>query len=375
MRTLASAVLIASLAFVQSIIHAQTSGPLIAPDCATDAAGVAAANKHRTPNRPVGNPEAGKKHWAFGNTSCLNCHGPEAQGAFAPTLAGRNLSFDVAKSQIRKPCGIMPAFIESQLTDQEIADMVAFWNSMPLPKNAAPSRFAVPPGAPKGQQLALATIGCAQCHGPTLDTPRHGMAEVNGDWEWFKRQVYTHQTAVRQQWAMLDKTLPQVTPGPAGPPGRDRVRMGNYDRMRLPESTLHQIFDWAYDLGPLPVLTAKVTASGSTYTIDVINSAVKGKGIAADDVNVSVAVPANVNVTTTSGVGYQGLQPIDNTTKLAVFRLPHLEPASRETLTLALSAPAPNLRGTIKWAKPAVKADQIVTFSLSRGGRGLQATN
>ena len=67
--------------------------------------------------------------------------------------------------------------------------MVAFWNSMPLPKNAASWRFSVPAGAPKGQQLVLA-IGCAQCHGVTLDALRHGMAEVNGDWEWFKRQVY-----------------------------------------------------------------------------------------------------------------------------------------------------------------------------------------
>jgi hypothetical protein len=201
------------------------------------------------------------------------------------------------------------------------------------------------------------------------------MAEVNRDWEWFKKQVYTHQTAIIEQWKMLDPNVPQVTPGPAGPPGRNRIRMGNYDRKRLPEAQLREIFDWAYDLGPLPVLTAKITPSGNTYTIDVINSAVKGKGSAADDVNVSIALPANVNVVSATGTGYQGLQPIDNTTKLAVFRLARLEPAVKQALTLVLSAPAPNLRGTIRWAKPAVKADQIVTFSLSRGGRGLQATN
>jgi hypothetical protein len=106
----------------------------------------------------------------------------------------------------------------------------------------------------------------------------------------------------------------------------------------------------------------------------VINSAVKSKGITADDVNVSVAVPANANVTA-GGVGYQGLQPIDNTTKLAVWRLPHLPAAQQETLTLALAAPATYLRGSIRWAKPAVKADQVVTFSFSRSGRGQQAVN
>ena len=244
-------VVLGCLALLQAAVHAQSPGPLSAPDCATDAVAAAAAKKHAAAKPPVGDPEAGRKHWAFGNSSCLNCHGAEAQGAFAPTLAGRNFSFDLVRNQIRRPCGIMPAFVEVQLTDQEIADMLAFWNS----------------------------------------------------------------------------------------------------------------------------LTAKITPSGNTYTIDVINSAVKGKGSAADDVNVSIALPANVNVVSATGTGYQGLQPIDNTTKLAVFRLARLEPAVKQALTLVLSAPAPNLRGTIKWAKPAVKADQIVTFSLSRGGRGLQATN
>jgi mono/diheme cytochrome c family protein len=371
------AVTLLTLILAASAVHVvHGSGPLIAPDCATDAAAVAAAKKRPTAQPPTGHIEAGKKHWAFGNTSCLNCHGSDAQGAFAPTLAGRKLAFDVVKNQIRRPCGIMPAFIPSQLTDQEIADMVAFWNSMPLPKSAAPWRFAVPAGAPKGQELALATIGCAQCHGPTLDTPRHGMAEINGDWEWFKHQVYEHQTAIRQHWAQLDHALPQVTPGPAGPPGRNRVRMGNYDRQRLPEARLKQIFDWAFDLGRLPVLTAQFTPSGpNAYTIDVINSAIRNKGVGADGVNVSVALPSKVNVVSVTGPGYQGLKPIDNTTKLAVWVLPRVEAAQHQTLTLTLSGPAPNLRGTLRWAKPAVKADPIVTFNLSRGGRGLQAEN
>lgn len=377
MRTLASAVLIASLAFVQSIIHAQTSGPLIAPDCATDAAGVAAANKHRTPNRPVGNPEAGKKHWAFGNTSCLNCHGPEAQGAFAPTLAGRNLSFDVAKSQIRKPCGIMPAFIPSQLTDQEIADMVAFWNSMPLPKSAAPWRVALPPGAPKGQELAIVTVGCAQCHLATVPTPRHGLAEINGDWEWYKRQVYQHQTAIREQWRQLDPTLLHPTPGPAGPPGRDRVRMGNYDRTRVPESTLREIFNWTVGLGYLPPLMARMTPAadnGASYRIEVMNGAVKNKGIAVEDVSVSIAMPAAAKVVSATGIGYQGTQSVDAKTKTAVWRLPKLDAGTRERLALTLAAPSADLRGTIRWGRPAVKADPFVLFSVTPAGSA-PATN
>ena len=141
MRTFRVGVALLTFLLVTSAVHlAHGAGPLIAPDCATDAAALAAAKKRATAQPPVGNADNGKKHWAFGNTSCLNCHGADAQGAFAPTLAGRKLTFDVVKNQIRKPCGIMPAFIPSQLTDQEIADMVAFWNSMPLPKSAAPWR-------------------------------------------------------------------------------------------------------------------------------------------------------------------------------------------------------------------------------------------
>ena len=37
---------------------------------------------------PVGTAEAGKAHYAFGNTSCSNCHGAEGQGAFGPDLQG-----------------------------------------------------------------------------------------------------------------------------------------------------------------------------------------------------------------------------------------------------------------------------------------------
>jgi mono/diheme cytochrome c family protein len=322
---------------------------------------------------PKGDPAAGKATWALGNTSCRNCHGGDAEGAFAATLAGRTLPFDAVKAQIRNPCGIMPAYIPSQLTDMEIADLVAYWNSLPAPAKPAAWRTPLPAAAPPGQLLAIQNIGCAQCHGATLDTPRHGLAEINGDWQWFKRQVYEHQTAIRTHWAQLDPSLPQVTPGPAGPPGRDRVRMGHYDRKRLPEPVLRRIFDWATDLGYLPPLTAQVMAGAEAgaYSVKVINAGVKNKGIAAEGVNISVILPAAANVVRTTGTGYQGTQRLDDTSKIAVWRLPRLGPTEQETLTITLSAPVPDFRGTIRWAKPEVKADQTVSFALRRGGQAL----
>ena len=61
---------------------------------------------------------------------------------------------------------------------------------------------------------------------------------MTGDFEWFKRQVYDHSKTQREQMAMLDPKLPRVTPNFGGPPTRTppRLRMGNYNRARLPEA-------------------------------------------------------------------------------------------------------------------------------------------
>ena len=187
---------------------------------------------------PVGTAEAGRAVWATGNTSCRNCHGGEGEGAFALALAGRKLAFERFRGYVRTPKGRMPAYIESELTDQEIADLVAYFDSLPAAAKPSAWRTELPAGATGGQELAIAKIGCGQCHGATFSTPRHGAAEVNGDFEWFKRMVYDHTTAQREQWAQLDPANPSVTPTPAGPAGRNRIRMGNYDRARLPEATL-----------------------------------------------------------------------------------------------------------------------------------------
>ena len=218
-------------------------------------------------------------------------------------------------------------------------------------------------------------IGCAQCHGATFETPRHGMAEVNGDWEWFKRMVYQHATAQREQWSQFDPAQPRVTPSAAGPPGRNRVRMGNYSPARLPEALLREIYDWAVDLGPLAPLTGGITSGpgesgGSTYTVNVVNAGVKGKGLTAEDVTVAVELPENVQVVSTTGAGYEGVRRNGEAKTVAVWRVPRLGPTETQTFTMTLSTAASALRGTIKWARPAVKADDEVTIALTQPGRG-----
>jgi len=323
---------------------------------------------------PAGNADAGKAHYALGNTSCRNCHGGDGEGAFGPMLAGRpELTYERFRNYVRNPLGRMPSYLESELTDQEIADMVAYFTSLPKPAKPSSWRVALPKDAPRGQQLAIATIGCGQCHLPTLETPRHGMAEVGGGWEWFKRMVYDHVAAQREQWSLLDPALPRVTPSPAGPPGRNRARMGNYSTRQLPEATLKEIYDWAADLGTLAALTARMTAAPGTgnYTIDVFNTAVRNKGVAAEEVTVAVQVPENVQVVKATGGSYEGVQrAAGDAANVATWRLPKLTPGEKQTLTLTLSAPAPALRGVIRWGKPAVKADDEVAFQLAGAGRG-----
>ena len=79
----------------------------------------------QAPAAQAGDPQAGKTLWEGPATQCRNCHGGKGEGAFGPDLAGRRLTVPQFTHAVRKPWGIMPAYIESQLSDREIADLVA----------------------------------------------------------------------------------------------------------------------------------------------------------------------------------------------------------------------------------------------------------
>lgn len=311
----------------------------------------------------VGDPEAGAATFAFGNTSCSNCHGRNAEGAFAPALAGRNLTVEYVRKAVRTPVGRMASFNEHNVTDQEIVDMTAYFNG--LPPSAGPSKWRVewPADGPAGQQIA-GVIGCLQCHGADIRTPRHGAAESGGDFEWFKRMVYDHTTLQREQWSQLDPNVPSSTPGPAGPWGR--VRMGNFDRERVPESLLQQIWAWMNDLGITPPLVGRLTSgeagdNGVTYALNVSNGAIRDKGLAAEDVTVALAVPAGASVVNATGTGYAGTRQGDANDSLAVWEIPRLAPGELQSFTITLSRAADEeLRGTIEYAKPEVPIGDVI---------------
>lgn len=304
----------------------------------------------------AGDPQAGKTLWEEDPAiQCSNCHGAKGEGAFGPDLAGRKLTVTQFTRAVREPWGAgMPAWVESQLSDREIRDIVAYLDSLPSLERPGPWRVEVPAGAPRGQELLVATVGCAQCHGVILNTPRADMGAVGADFEWFKNQVYNHAVAMPEHWKQIEEA-----PFPFG-----RVRMGNYFRTRLHESTLREIYDWARDVGYRAALYVPLSAgvagsAGVTYTLDVENYGLPGKGLTAEDLTVSLVVPVGANVVATTGPGYQGVRS-DAVLKgnVAVWELPRLGPKEKQTFTLTLSragTATDNVRGRVVWRKPVVK--------------------
>jgi mono/diheme cytochrome c family protein len=302
----------------------------------------------------AGDPAAGKALWDGNQTSCKNCHGAAAEGGFGPDLAGRKLSLARVTRAVRQPWGIMPAFKDTQLgyTDKGLADFVAYFDSLPAPAAPGKWKYELPAaGANPGLVAVIATVGCAQCHTPTMDTPRRGAGEVNGDFEWFKRMVYDHTTTIAEQWTEL------------GTPTAGRaVRMGNYNPTRLPESTLRPIYDYMRDLGFPLTITAKLDAgvpspNGVTYTAILENAGVANKSLAAEEMTLSLVIPSDVKVVSATGVGYQKVQHDDKANAdVAVWKIAKLPAKAPQTLTITLSkAPTDQLKGTLRWAKPTMK--------------------
>jgi mono/diheme cytochrome c family protein len=312
---------------------------------------------------------AGKKLWESNDLFCKNCHGRDGEGAFGPDLAGRGLSPAQFLKAVRKPWGVMPAFVESQLSDAEAANLAAYFVS--LQKVAEPAAWRVPlaAGGPHGQQIYMSQ-GCAQCHGATFDMPRATFGGRAATYDDLKNLVYTHTDFMPK--------FEEQRPGA-------RLRMGNFDPLRISESQLHEIYNWAHDdLGFRPQLAAQFTATGgTTYALNVTNNGEPGKGLVAQGVVIDVAVPAGATVTATTGAGYKGVH-MDEKMKgnVAEWQVPRLAPKDAQAFTISLSqAPAnpADLKGAIRWTKPAPKTGpnmDALNFTLRpAGGPGSAGAN
>jgi mono/diheme cytochrome c family protein len=310
-----------------------------------------------------GNAQAGKALWDGPATQCRNCHGANGEGAFGPDLAGRKLSVAHFAQAVRKPWGIMPAFIESQVSDAEIGNLVAYFDSLPAVATPGKWRFEVGGNAARGQAVAL-SIGCAQCHGPILNGPRSNIGAVDMDFDWFKALVYTHTTAFPLHVARAEETFTQ------------RVRMGNFNPMRVYESTLREVYDWARDLGPRGRIQTRLSkgeagGNGVTYKLDVENGAIKGRGLIVEDMTVRLIIPKDATVVSTTGAGYQGTRTEEQAkanVTMAVWNLAKLNPKEHQSYTITLSkagTAADNLRGEVRWTRPTVKTGPFDTQAIN----------
>ena len=73
--------------------------------------------------------------------------------------------------------------------------------------------------------------------------------------------------------------------------------MGNFSRTRVPESSLQQIWNYvSTDLGLRVPMRGRFTAgvpagNGMTYTLNVENTGLAGKGRTAEDLTISLMLP------------------------------------------------------------------------------------
>jgi mono/diheme cytochrome c family protein len=188
---------------------------------AAPAANQAPAQPRRTAPRaaPIGTAAAGKAYWELPTTFCNECHGAKAQGAYGPDLAGRQLSFEQFRHQVRTPWGAMPRWTPQQISDQTIADIRAYVISLPTVETPGPWGKPVPPKASQAVRYFTESYGCAQCHGTDIKPVLLGPVAGTLDFARFKQVVYRHDTAF-----------------PAG-------RMGSFSPDRLPESVLRVIWN------------------------------------------------------------------------------------------------------------------------------------
>jgi len=107
------------------------------------AGGLGAFEGARAQQAPSGNATHGRELYLA--TGCFECHGRDGQGgAFngpVPSLAHTELGFEAFRDQLRQPANDMPAYAAVVMSDQDVADLLAFVRTLPGPR--PPSDIAI----------------------------------------------------------------------------------------------------------------------------------------------------------------------------------------------------------------------------------------
>jgi mono/diheme cytochrome c family protein len=90
----------------------------------------------RAQERPPGDASEGKR--LFIADGCFLCHGRAGEGGAlngpAPILSKTQLPFEGFVGELRQPIQDMPAYSEQVMSEQQIADIYAFVQSLPGPR-------------------------------------------------------------------------------------------------------------------------------------------------------------------------------------------------------------------------------------------------
>src|ERR1700728_3647519 len=79
-------------------------------------------------------PQNGKK--LFDSYGCYQCHDHDGHGGAGARLAPNPIPFTAFSKYVRQPTGEMPPYTKKVVTDQELADIYAYLQSIPKPPEA-----------------------------------------------------------------------------------------------------------------------------------------------------------------------------------------------------------------------------------------------
>jgi mono/diheme cytochrome c family protein len=111
----------------------------------------------------AGDPARGEHLWVDVQL-CKACHGLQGEGLYAAPRAGDGKSLADWIKQVRTPRANMPSFNAAQVSDQEIADMWEYMQTLPKPAGFTPKVFSPAPGDSPGLVL-VNQKRCVACHG------------------------------------------------------------------------------------------------------------------------------------------------------------------------------------------------------------------
>jgi mono/diheme cytochrome c family protein len=110
---------------------------------------------------------------------CKNCHGLNGEGKLAGPRAGDGKSLAAWITQVRTPRANMPSFSDVQVSDQEIADMWEYMQSLPNPTFKF-TPYVPGPNDPAGLTL-INEKRCVACHGDYSQTLKFRFVAKNRD--------------------------------------------------------------------------------------------------------------------------------------------------------------------------------------------------